>query len=58
MNQSDKQGKEQKLQDECLHDFDTGSFGVLIGASCCKRCGHVATLQDFPATQRKWEAEQ
>ena len=31
-----------------LHDWETGSWGVIIGVSRCKKCGRVSGAADFP----------
>ncbi len=33
-----------------VHDWEAGGgWGVIIGVSRCRRCGKLATEQDFPA---------
>ena len=36
------------MEDEHIHEWESGSWGVLIGVSRCKRCGKVAQTSDFP----------
>lgn len=34
-----------------VHDWETGRWGVIVGASQCKSCGQIAKASDFTVGQ-------
>ena len=36
-----------------VHDWETGTWGVIIGVSKCKVCGQIAHESDFAALKER-----
>lgn len=43
------------LCDEGVHDWESGTFGVIIGVSKCKRCGKTSKVEDFTIRETEHE---
>lgn len=37
----------------CSHEWETGSWGVIVGVSRCKKCGLRSRESDFPKPEAR-----